>query len=87
MKQYGQQKHGHNDHHATHGGGAHLGKVPVGSFHADELADLEIAQDAQQGPAPNDGHHESQAGQAKRQGGIFHGLVSKALTIRSICSP
>jgi hypothetical protein len=42
-------KHGHDEHHAAHGGRAHLDAVLARLFHADELADLEMPQHAQQG--------------------------------------
>ena len=85
------QRHGHKDHEPTHGRRAQLGPVRRGQLDADLLADVPLAQQADQRRSPNhsdDKRHAAQSqGKGHRIGG--HGEVSscKAATISSIAMP
>src|SRR5678816_2033358 len=59
----------------------------IGLFHTDDLANLEVAQYAQQGRPPDYGHDKRQHRQAQHQRGMFHERASNEAVMRSICRP
>jgi hypothetical protein len=60
-----QQQHRQDEHHAAHGGRAHLDAMRIRLLHTDDLADLEVTQDAQERSAPDDRHDEGETREAE----------------------